>query len=196
MARYTGEGRTTPPSEEVEDLVGKAVAFILRSTAARPQTEAEIIGKLRNRQVPRDIAEAALARAKSLRAVDDVAFARAWVCDRGIQRGYGAARLREELRRRLVPDSLIEEALTQVRDRDDLTVATNLAREWASRLPRTLSCEAKVRRICAYLTRRGYPIELAEQVAWSISALEPEPTDSFQKQRAGPSLSPSHEQTA
>lgn len=154
---------------EPADAVAKALAFILRSTSARPQTEAEIIGRLRSRQVPENIAEAALAQAKSLEAIDDDAFARAWVCDRGTHRGHGAARLREELRRRLVPDDLIAKALAQLEDRDDLAVAMELAREWASRLPPTLSREARARRVGGYLTRRGYPAELAEQVVWSIS---------------------------
>jgi regulatory protein len=176
MPGHTGSTWTTPQSG-VEDPVAKTLAFILRSTAARPQTEAEIVGRLQSRQVPEDIAEAALAQAKSLKAIDDAAFARAWVCDRGgAHRGYGMARLREELRYRLVPDELIEEALAQLENRDDLAVATKLADEWASRLPPTLSREASARRICSYLTRRGYPVDLAEQVAWTVSALKPDPT--------------------
>ncbi|MGH8884954.1 MAG: regulatory protein RecX [Egibacteraceae bacterium] len=151
------------------DPVGETLAFILRSTAARPQTEAEIVGRLRSRQVPGDVAETALTQAKSLRAIDDAAFARAWVCDRGTRRGYGVTRLRQELRRRLVPEDLIEEALTQLEDRDDLAIATELARQWASRLPSTLSREASARRIGGYLTRRGYPLGLAERVAWTVS---------------------------
>ncbi len=153
------------------DPVAETLAFILRSTAVRPQTEAEIVGRLRSREVPGDVAEAALARAKSLRAIDDAAFARAWVCDRGVRRGYGVARLREELRHRLVPDDRIEEALAQLEDRDDLAVATALAREWASRLPSTLSREASARRVCGYLTRLGHPIGLAERVAWAVSCV-------------------------
>jgi regulatory protein len=175
MPGHTGSAWTAPQSG-VEDPVAKTLAFILRSTAARPQTEAEIVGRLQSRQVPEDIAEAALARAKSLKAIDDAAFARAWVYDRGANRGYGMARLREELRYRLVPDELIEEALAQLEDRDDLAVATKLAGEWASRLPPRLSREASARRVCSYLTRRGYPVDLAEQVAWTVSAPKPDPT--------------------
>jgi regulatory protein len=119
--------------------------------------------------VPEDVAEAAIAQAKSLKAINDAAFARAWVCDRGAHRGYGAVRLREELRRRLVPDDLIEEALAQLEDRDDLAVATALARQWVSRLPSALSRDASARRVCGYLTRCGYPVDLAERVALTVS---------------------------
>lgn len=163
------------PQASPEKPVVEALTFILRSTAARPQTEAEVVGRLRSRQVPEDVTDAALTRAKSLGAIDDAAFARAWVHDRGTNRGFGVARLREELRRRLVPDDLIDAALAQLEDRDDLAVATELARAWSSRLPLALSHEASARRICGYLTRRGYPLGLAEQVAWTIGARNPNP---------------------
>lgn len=158
-----------------KDPVSEAFAFILRSTSARPQTEAEIGGRLRSREVPEDVAEAALARARALGAIDDAAFARAWVDDRGMQRGYGMARLREELRRRLVPDDLIEDALARLNGREDLLVATELAQERARRLPQTLSPEAAARRLHGYLTRRGYPDALAERVAITVSGLRINP---------------------
>ena len=149
--------------------VAETLAFILRSTTARPQTEAEIVGRLRSREVPPDIAEAALGQAKAIGAIDDAAFARAWVEDRGVSRGYGVARVREELRRRLVPDDLIDAALMPLEQRDDLATAIELAQERARRLPGTLSREAAARRLHGYLTRRGYPQALAERVALTVS---------------------------
>lgn len=154
---------------DATDTVADTLAFILRSTTARPQTEAEIRMRLRSREVPEEVAEAALQRAREIGALDDAAFARAWVFDRGTNRGYGAARLREELRRRLVPDDLIEQALARLEDRDDLVAATELARERVRRLPGSLSREATARRIHGYLTRRGYPQALAERVALTVS---------------------------
>ena len=129
------------------------------------------MGRLRSREVPGAVAEAALVQAKALGAIDDAGFARAWVEDRGRHRGYGAARLRDELRRRLVPDALIDTALGQLEDRDDLAVATELARERARCLPESLSPQAAARRLHGYLTRRGYPNGLAERVALSVSGI-------------------------
>jgi regulatory protein len=160
-----------PPPYGEQDQVAETVAFILRSTVARPQTEAEIAGRLRSREVPEATAAAALSKAKVLGAIDDAAFARAWVEDRGAQRGYGPTRLREELRRRLVPDELIDEAVGQLAGRDNLAVAMELARERARRFPRTLSREAAARRLHGYLTRRGYPNDLAECVAINVSGV-------------------------
>lgn len=153
------------------DQVGAAVAFVLRSTQQRPQTEAEVRAKLAAREVPDEVAEAALARAREVGAVDDVAFARAWVEDRGRQRGYGVGRLREELRRRLVPESIAQVALSALEDRDDWSAATELARERLRRLPASLQAEAIARRLAAHLVRRGYAPGLAERVAVEVSGL-------------------------
>jgi regulatory protein len=149
-----------------------ALASILRSTEIRPQTEAELAAMLRGRRVPEQEAAAALERAKELGAVDDAAFARAWVEDRGRRRGYGRPRLREELRRRGVPDPLIDDALRTLEPRDDEAVATDLARRQAQRLPVTLPPETVARRLQGWLVRRGYPLGLAQRVALSVSGLD------------------------
>lgn len=148
-----------------------AVAFILRSTRARPQTAVELRGKLDGRGYAPAVIDGALARAVELGAVDDAAFARAWVADRGEARGYAASRLRTELRRRGVPDPLIDRALAPVDARDDLAVATDLARRRAQRMPATLQPETVARRLVGFLARRGYPEALARRVAIEVSGL-------------------------
>jgi regulatory protein len=152
--------------------VSDALAFILRSTRQRPQTEAELRAKLAGRGVGRDQADAALDRARQVGAVDDAAFARAWVADRGAGRGFGTARLRDELRRRLVPEPLIADALAALETRDDLAVATDLARDRSRRLPAALQPEAVARRLQAFLERRGYAPALAQRVAIDVSGLD------------------------
>lgn len=153
------------------DPVDAAIAYLVRATASRPQTEAELRGRLAARGVPDVVAAEALWRAKAAGIVDDAAFARAWVADRGAQRGYGAARLRQELRRRQVPEPLVHEALRAIGDRDDLAVATELAAERARRLPGSLTPEAVARRLVAFLVRRGHPPALAQRVAVQVSGL-------------------------
>ncbi len=156
----------------VDREVEAAVGFILRSTRQRPQTEAELAAKLRDRDVPAHSIKAALARARELGAVDDAAFARAWVTERGEQRGYGAARLRQELVRRQVPDPVIDLALTQLADRDEEATATQLASERFARLPDSLEAEKVASRLVAFLVRRGYPQGLARRVALRVSGLD------------------------
>lgn len=152
--------------------VDAAVAFVLKATATRPQTEAELRGKLAGREAPEDVVDRAIARARQLGAVDDRAFARAWVEDRGLKRGYGAARLRRELRRRLVPDPLVEEALALLDDHDEEAHAEELARTAAQRYPAQLDPAKVAQRLVGFLVRRGYPPGLAQRVAIRVSGLD------------------------
>lgn len=149
-----------------------AVAFVLRSTRARPQTAAELRAKLDDRGYDDSIVDAAIARATDLGAIDDAAFARAWVADRGVARGYSASRLRIELRRRQVADPVIDDALAPLAERDDLAVATDLARQRAQRMPATLEPDVVARRLLGFLARRGYTEALARRVAIDVSGLD------------------------
>ena len=157
------------PSSEA---VASALRFVLRSTRARPQTEAELRAKLRSRDHPDDVIDAAIDRATELGAIDDAAFTRAWVNDRGVGRGYSALRVREELRRRSVPEGVIDEAMGVLETRDDLSVATELARSRAQRMPAALEPEAVARRLLGFLARRGYPEGLSRRVAIQVSGLD------------------------
>lgn len=154
-----------------QDELSAAVGFVLRSTGQRPQTEAEVRAKLAGRRTAEPVVEAVIQRARQLGAVDDAAFARAWVEDRGHQRGYGVTRLRQELRRRLVPEPLIQDALAQLEGRDELAVATDLARDRSRQFPASLQPEAVARRLQAFLMRRGYSPGLAQRVAVDVSGL-------------------------
>lgn len=158
--------------EPSSEAVASALRFVLRSTRARPQTEAELRAKLRSRDHPDDVIDAAIDRATELGAIDDAAFARAWVNDRGVGRGYSALRVREELRRRSVPEGVIDEAMGVLETRDDLSVATELARSRAQRMPAALEPEAVARRLLGFLARRGYPEGLSRRVAIQVSGLD------------------------
>lgn len=174
QAEAGGRADTADERDEqsTEAAVQHALAYLVRSTANRPQTEAELAGKLRARKYDEDVVEEALARAREGGVIDDAAFGRAWVDDRGQRRGFGVARLRRELRNRQLPEPLIEDALTALDGRDELAVATELARERLRQLPASLTEEAMVRRLYAYLGRRGYPETLCRRVALAVSGAD------------------------
>lgn len=159
-----GEVEETP-----DEQVNAALRFVLRSTQNRPQTEAEIVRKLRQREYADETIDQTLSAAKQQGLIDDGAFAAAWVEDRGRQRGFGPVRLREELARRGVGEVDIDTALRQLDDRDDHRTAVELARARARQLPGNLSREALVRRLGGYLMRRGHPPGLAERAAREIA---------------------------
>ena len=154
------------------EAVAAAVAFVLRSTKARPQTEAELRAKLAARAYPDDVIDAAIDRTTALGAIDDVAFAKAWVNDRGRGGGYAGRRMRAEVRRRSLAEAMIDDAVGVLDERDDVAGATGLARERAQGMSAKLAPEAVARRLVGFLARRGYSEALAGRVAIDVSGLD------------------------
>ena len=94
--------------------------------------------------------------------VDDAAFARHWVTARAA-RGYGAARLRLELRARGIAPPMIAAALSALGGDDALTRARETARR---RLPalRRGRPERVATRLRDYLLRRGFSTSIVVRV--------------------------------
>jgi len=104
--------------------------------------------------------------------VDDAAFARHWVTARAA-RGYGAARLRLELRARGIAAPVIAAALGAL-DGDDVLVR---AREAARRRLRALRRgrpERAASRLRDYLLRRGFSASVVVRVLRETTGVTPE----------------------
>jgi regulatory protein len=94
--------------------------------------------------------------------VDDAAFARQWVATRAA-RGYGAARLRAELRARGVGAALVDAALSALDRGGQLDEARRLARRRLPALARIASDKAAAR-LRDHLLRRGFSTGVVVQV--------------------------------
>lgn len=171
-ARRRDDAHVTRVGDEVAPEVRAALAYVLRSTQAKPQTEAEMRAKLARRGVEEATADEALAHARRLGAVDDAALARALVEEQGRRRGYGTARVRVELARRQVPEEVASGALALLADRDEEAAARELAERRLAQLPAGVAAETAARRLAAYLTRRGHPPGLAQRVAIDVAGLD------------------------
>lgn len=143
--------------------IAAALAFLQRSTANAPQSEGRLRGKLRERGHPEVEAEAALTEARARGLVDDEAMLAALIGERRA-RGHAEPRLRRDLRDRGFDGAAVDAALERYRDTDPLAAAFGLAREQASR-QRAVPMEAAVRRITAYLVRRGHGEAVARKAA-------------------------------
>ncbi|MBI4246294.1 MAG: RecX family transcriptional regulator [Candidatus Rokubacteria bacterium] len=110
--------------------------------------------RLRRRGAPEDVATAVVTDLGARGYLDDAAFARQWVETRAA-RGYGADRLRAELRARGVESSLIDAALAPLTPEAALERARAVARR---RLPvlRRGRADRLAARLGDYLSRRGY----------------------------------------
>jgi regulatory protein len=94
--------------------------------------------------------------------VDDAAFAQQWVTARA-DRGYGAARLRAELRARGVEPAVVEAALARLPAAGVLEQARNVARRRLAALRRGRP-DRLAPRLRDALLRRGFAPDVVERV--------------------------------
>lgn len=151
---------------ELGDEVTRAMAFIQRSTASTPAASGRLERKLRSRDVPAAAIRLAMADARAQGLVDDVALADALV-EEGRAKGYAPRRLSADLRKRELPDDVIEVAMGRIGDRDPEAVAFDIAarkaREYGG-----LDAETAFRRLVGFLSRRGHNEGLARKVARQV----------------------------
>ena len=128
----------------------------------RAWTRHELAARLVRRGAPRAVADEVVADLVGRGYVDDAAVARHWVQTRAA-RGYGAARLRAELRARGGPTALTDAALGSLEGGDQLEQARAVARR---RLPalRRGTRERVAARLRDHLLRRGYPTSVVARV--------------------------------
>ncbi len=135
----------------------RTLELAYRTLSTRDRTVAEVRAFLERKGVAPDAIDHAVAELTDARFLDDERYARLFAEDkRGIER-WGSQRIERDLRKRGVPDHLIEAALA-VTDRDDeLAMAVGLLSE---KLP---PCESDRDRDRAWrlLVRKGYEPELA-----------------------------------
>jgi len=141
------------PSDEDEARRAENVA--MHALTRRGVSRRELERTLRARDLSEHIVEAELDRLEGVGLIDDVALAQNLVGTLQERKGLGRSAIAAELTRRLLAPSAIEYALELVDTGDELARARELARKRAPQL-RSLDREVAVRRLSAYLARRGY----------------------------------------
>ena len=134
--------------------------------ARRAWTCAELGRRLLRRGAPPDVAADVVADLLGRGHLDDAAFANQWVIVRSA-RGYGAARLRAELRTRGVAAAIIDAALGEL----DTAAALERARAVAARrLPRLRKVDPvrAATRLRDHLLRRGYAAGIVARVVRDV----------------------------
>jgi regulatory protein len=141
--------------------VGREVC--LRALTAAPRSQGELSQAMRRKGVPDEAAAEVLLRLSGAGLIDDEAFADAWVSSRHQGRGLARRALAGELQRKGVDSAVVQAALSQVDDEDEVVAATALVRR---RLAGTagLPMPARVRRLTSMLARKGYSGGVASRV--------------------------------
>lgn len=118
--------------------------------ASRPLSKKELHQRLVQKGSDADDAQAAVEWLEDLGAVDDEAYA-ATLVRHYAARGYGAARVREELHRRGVPRELWDAALAQMPESDE-----KLDELIQKKIRGDLADPKERKRVCDALLRRGF----------------------------------------
>lgn len=149
---------TSDPVAAGPDADPESVArtILLDQLTGRARSRRELADKLKQREVPEELATRLLDRFEELGLVDDAAFAQAWVSGRHAAKGLAPRALAQELRLKGVDDEVAREALDQVGEEEQDAAARALVRKRLRRLAR-FDDTTRTRRLVAMLVRKGYP---------------------------------------
>jgi regulatory protein len=146
--------------DEEEEALGRALGLIGR----RPRSVKELQQAMERRGVAQQVQEAVVARLQAQGALDDRAFADAWVENRRAFRPRSRIALRAELSRKGIDRSTTEEALAAW---DDTAAALEAGRRAARRCSGLPEREF-VRKVTGSLSRQGFDYETSSTVARRI----------------------------
>jgi regulatory protein len=137
------------------DPEAQARHICLRLLEVAPRTRTQLATALRRRAVPREAAEAVLARFTDVGLIDDAAFARAWVESRHYSRGLSRRSLSAELRQQGIETDQIDAAVGTLDPEQEVATARRLV-EQKMAATRGQPPESRVRRTAGTLARKGY----------------------------------------
>lgn len=157
-------------------VAGRTVA--MDRLAARDRSRGELFDALARRRFPEDVAAVIVDQLESEGLVDDERFARAWVEQRGRDKGLAASVLRLELRRKGVADEIIDTVLADVDPGDERQAAHRLVQR-KLRSVQGLEQHVQIRRLTAMLARKGYSPQVAFDVVRAELDAEAEPLESM-----------------
>jgi regulatory protein len=150
--------------DEIERAVTAALTFV----SYRPRSEREVRDRLRLRDFSQPAIDQAVERMRGWKYLDDQAFARWWVENRGEHRPRGKRLLAGELRTKGVPSEVINEVIEEA-EIDEFPAALEVARKRMGSLS-NLDRQAQERRLGSYLARRGYGWDVVGPVLKTLFA--------------------------
>ena len=133
----------------------KAERISMNALTRRGMSKREVERSLRARELDDATVASELERLEGVGLIDDMALAQNLVGILQERKGLGRSAIAAELTRRLLTPAAIEYALELVETGDELGRARELAVKRASQL-RSYDRETAVRRLSAFLMRRGY----------------------------------------
>lgn len=147
---------TMPRSDRVaEKAAARAERVSMNALTRRGMSKREVERSLRARELDDETVASELDRLEGVGLIDDMALAQNLVGTLQERKGLGRSAIAAELTRRLLAPAAIEYALDLIETGDELGRAREIAVKRARQL-RSYDRETAVRRLSAFLMRRGY----------------------------------------
>ncbi|HLJ69571.1 MAG TPA: RecX family transcriptional regulator [Chloroflexota bacterium] len=150
-----------------DDLVERAYGAALNFLSYRPRSRRELEDYFRRKKIAPDLAARVFERLEQLGLLDDREFARFWVENRQAFRPRGSHALRGELRLKGVESEVVEDALQDIGDEEELAFRAGSQR---LRSYGRVGEREFFRRMVGFLQRRGFGYSAASAATRRLSA--------------------------
>lgn len=150
------ESAGVPRLQSVEKLEDRARNVLLHQLGQGAKSTGQLRKILEQREIPTEVAEAALLRFTEVGLIDDLAFAETIISSRRTHKGSSKAVIKRELSEKGVDRSLVEEALASISAEDEIESANELALKKFGQMQH-LDKTVRDRRLAGVLARKGYP---------------------------------------
>ena len=161
-ASSLGAGAPEAEDEETERLTRKATALTIRQLARRGMSRWELEQLLIKREIVPEVFAPELDRLEAMGVIDDASLAATLAFTQHSRKGLGRSAIELDLKRRHIAPELIEEALADIADEDELERATELAVKRIGQLS-SYDDETTRRRLHGFLARKGYGSSVVRQ---------------------------------
>lgn len=150
------------PDEETERLTRKATGVTIRQLARRGMSRWELEQVLIKREITPDVFGPELDRLETMGLIDDASLAALLVFTQHSRKGLGRTAIAQDLKRRHIDPELIDLALADIADEDELERAIELATKRIGQLS-AHDDETIRRRLHGFLARKGYASGIVSQ---------------------------------
>ena len=153
--RVADAAPSTREDRDTEKSKARAERVSMNALTRRGMSKREVERSLRARELDDETVASELDRLEGVGLIDDMALAQNLVGTLQERKGLGRSAIAAELTRRLLTPAAIEYALDLIETGDELGRAREIAVKRAGQL-RSYDRETAVRRLSAFLMRRGY----------------------------------------
>jgi regulatory protein len=142
--------------------------FALSLLDKKPYSISQIKDKLKKKNFNDDIIEKVINDLLRVNLLNDYEFAKDWIETRKKSKKLGIIRLKNELQKRGIEESVIEQSIKDSNlDKDEFTEALKLANKIFLKY-KNIDANKMKYKISGFLQRRGYSDEIIEEVIQSI----------------------------